>query len=170
MYLAAKVFDIQGYRVPQSGIGGISFVGDNWRRNVSFVGSTAYTIDMEVKNFMKKDQEENKERRDILVDILKINLDWNMLELSDGQRRRVQIMLGLLKPFKLLLLDEITSELDIIVRRNFLDYLKKETIKNNSSIVYATHIIDGLPGWITSVAYLNHEGEMKLFKNIKDII
>ena len=67
-----------------------------------------------------------------------------MQELSDGQRRRVQIMLGLVKPFKLLLLDEITSELDIIERRNFLNYLKKETIENNATVIYATHILDEL--------------------------
>lgn len=32
-------------------------------------------------------------------------------QVSDGQRRRVQLLLGLVKPFKLLLLDEVTTSL-----------------------------------------------------------
>lgn len=36
--------------------------------------------------------------------------------MSDGQRRRVQICVGLLRPFKVLLLDEITVDLDVLGR------------------------------------------------------
>jgi hypothetical protein len=38
------------------------------------------------------------------------------LQVSDGQRRRVQICVGLLRPFKVLLLDEITVDLDVLGR------------------------------------------------------
>ena len=110
---------------------------------------------------MREKQEENIERRDILCNILKINLDWNMRFLSDGQRRRVQIMLGLIQPFKLLLLDEVTSELDIIVRTNLLHFLKKETEERNASIIYATHILDGLDNWINNIYYINCCGNIE---------
>lgn len=46
-------------------------------------------------------------RRQRLVDLLDIDLDWHMHCVSDGQRRRVQICMGLLKPFKVLLMDEV---------------------------------------------------------------
>jgi ABC-type uncharacterized transport system ATPase subunit len=46
-------------------------------------------------------------RRQRLVDLLDIDLEWRMHRVSDGQRRRVQICMGLLKPFKVLLLDEV---------------------------------------------------------------
>ena len=111
---------------------------------------------------MKKLQDEYSERRDFFANLLKINLDWNMRKLSDGQRRRVQIMLGLIKPFKLLLLDEITAELDIIVRTNLLDYLKKEVETNKISIIYATHILDGMEDWVDKILYINHEGRMEI--------
>lgn len=39
-------------------------------------------------------------RRQRLIDLLDVNLDWRMNKVSDGQRRRVQICMGLLKPFK----------------------------------------------------------------------
>tara|TARA_B100001287_G_C22642206_1_gene510753 strand:+ start:161 stop:991 length:831 start_codon:yes stop_codon:yes gene_type:complete len=169
-----ETFTVLGVKFTQVGFRGLAYCADEWTKKINFVGYTPYVIDMEVKDFMKKEQENNIERRDMLCKILKINLNWNMMRLSDGQRRRVQIMLGLLKPFKLLLLDEITSELDIIVRTNLLNYLKEETIKNNASIIYATHILDGLEDWATGVLYLNYKGEMNRIEskelNVKNII
>lgn len=165
MVSTADEFRVLDTKFCQVGFRGLAFCADSWSKTVNFVGYTPYIIDKEVKDFMKKEQEDNIERRDLLCKILKINLNWNMTRLSDGQRRRVQIMLGLLKPFKLLLLDEITAELDIVVRTNLLNYLKEESIKNNSSIIYATHVLDGLEDWTTSVIYLNHNGNLNRIKN-----
>lgn len=39
-------------------------------------------------------------RRDMLIDLLDIDLDWRLNKVSDGQRRRVQIAMGLLKPYQ----------------------------------------------------------------------
>jgi len=39
-------------------------------------------------------------RREKLIDLLDINLQWRMHKVSDGQKRRVQICMGLLHPFK----------------------------------------------------------------------
>ena len=91
---------------------------------------------------------------------------------SDGQRRRVQIFLGLLRPFRILLLDEVTVSLDVVVRVDLLEYLKKESIEREcmlflnllfdyckaysmylGTILYATHIFDGLEDWPTHLHY-----------------
>lgn len=40
------------------------------------------------------------ERREKLIDLLDIDLEWRMHKVSDGQRRRVQICMGLLHPYK----------------------------------------------------------------------
>ncbi|MCH91459.1 ABC transporter I family member 19-like, partial [Trifolium medium] len=42
----------------------------------------------------------DSDRRDKLIDLLDIDLQWRMHKVSDGQRRRVQICLGLLHPYK----------------------------------------------------------------------
>ena len=39
-------------------------------------------------------------RRERLIQLLDINLRWRLNRVSDGQRRRVQICMGLLKPYK----------------------------------------------------------------------
>ena len=39
-------------------------------------------------------------RRQHLIDLLEIDLEWRLNKVSDGQRRRVQICMGLLKPYQ----------------------------------------------------------------------
>lgn len=41
-------------------------------------------------------------RREKLIELLDIDLEWRMHKVSDGQRRRVQICMGLLHPFQVL--------------------------------------------------------------------
>ena len=52
-----------------------------------------------------------KERRDRLLDILDIDMDWHMHEISDGERRRVQLCFGLMVPWDVLLLDEVCTHI-----------------------------------------------------------
>jgi len=73
---------------------------------------------------MKSTQDAFPERRQMLIELLCINPEWRMHQLSDGQRRRVQIFLQLLRPSEILLLDEITTDLDVITRQDFLQFLK----------------------------------------------
>lgn len=77
---------------------------------------------------------------------------------SSGQRRRVRLFLGLLKPFNIALLDEMTMDLDIITRVRFMQWLKKESIENKACIIYVTHIFDGLNDWPTHIAHIKHNG------------
>jgi len=103
-------------------------------------GNVPLMADIAVREMMKKLQESYPERRDELVDILGIDLDWRMHQLSDGQRRRVQIMIGLVRPYKILLLDEITTSLDVCVRQDLLKWLIKETQERDVTILYAVSL------------------------------
>lgn len=99
-------------------------------------------------------------RRDELVTILDIDLAWRMHAVSDGERRRVQLAMGLLRPWRVLLLDEITVDLDLLSRSNFLGWLKGETERRDCTIVYATHILDNLAQWPTHLVHM-HTGRVK---------
>ena len=83
-----------------------------------------------------------------------------MHAVSDGERRRVQLAMGLLRPWTVLLLDEITVDLDVLSRANFLAFLKRETEARECTIVYATHILDNLAGWPTHLVHL-HRGRVR---------
>ena len=92
-----------------------------------------------------------------------------MNQLSDGQRRRVQILIGLIRPFKVLLLDDITTSLDICVRKDILHWHKEESNERGATILYATHIFDGLDYWAAHLHYLKDEGKFGWQGNIQDL-
>ena len=100
--------------------------------------------------------------------ILDIDEEWKLNCISEGQRKRVQLYLNLLQPFDVCLLDEITVNLDILVKYKLLNYLKKQAIQNNSCILYVTHIFDGLDDWYDSLVYVGRKGLVD--KIPKDII
>lgn len=100
--------------------------------------------------------------------VLDIDLEWRMHKVSDGQRRRVQICMGLLRPFKVLLLDEITVDLDVVGRADLMNFLKKECEERGACILYATHIFDGLESWPSHLAYVAR-GRLQFFKPVADI-
>lgn len=95
------------------------------------------------------------ERRDELVRILDIDLSWRMHAVSDGERRRVQLAMGLVRPWRVLLLDEVTVDLDLLSRSNFLQFLKRETETRDATIVYATHILDNLTEWPSHLVHMS---------------
>lgn len=96
------------------------------------------------------------DRRDKLIRLLDIDLDWRLNKVSDGQRRRVQIAMGLLKPYKVLLLDEITVDMDVVGRLDLLEFFEEECAERGATIIYATHIFDGMEKWATHIAYLEN--------------
>lgn len=71
--------------------------------------------------------------------------------LSDGNLRRAQIALKLLRPAKLILMDEVTADLDVPARKAVLTFLQEES-EAGCAVVYCTHILDGLDGWATHFA------------------
>lgn len=137
-----------------------SYLDTDWgMRTVAFAGyGCPLQADIPVYGMMTKLQEEYPERRDMLIKLLSIDPQWRMHQVSDGQRRRVQIFLGLLRPFKILLLDEVTVSLDVVVRQDLLRFLKVESETRGATILYATHIFDGLDDWPTHLHYLCNKG------------
>ncbi|CDO95733.1 unnamed protein product [Kluyveromyces dobzhanskii CBS 2104] len=93
-------------------------------------------------------------RGEELVRILEVDVNWRMFKLSDGQKRRVQLCMGLLKPFRVLLLDEVTVDLDVVARDRLFKFLDQETKTRKCSVVYATHIFDGLAPWADEIICL----------------
>jgi CCR4-NOT complex subunit CAF16 len=85
-----------------------------------------------------------------------------------GERRRVQLAMGLMRPWTVLLLDEVTVDLDVLVRSDLLDFLRKETESRVCTIVYCTHIFDGLAGWPTHLLKVSL-GKVMAFDTVTEI-
>uniref|UniRef100_A0A061R7F4 CCR4-NOT complex subunit CAF16 n=1 Tax=Tetraselmis sp. GSL018 TaxID=582737 RepID=A0A061R7F4_9CHLO len=135
--------------------GELSYLGSSWRRDVAFAGyDMPLQGDIGAGEMIFGVDGVDPARREKLIHILDIDLDWRMNTVSDGQRRRVQICMGLLKPYEVLLLDEITVDMDVLGRLDLLEFFRQECEERSATIVYATHIFDGLEPWITDVAYV----------------
>lgn len=154
-------FNINGSEKVNDQVNGVAYLGERWkRRRTGFEGVCPYTLDTAPTEMFTKWQNDNKERRDELVKVLGVNLDWRMNECSDGQRKKVRLMFKLLKPFKLAIIDEFAADLDIFSRNRFFDYLTKECNERGASVVFATHIFDQVDLWATHVAFMQLDGTL----------
>lgn len=132
-----------------TGLQGVTYLGLEWVLN------PIVRTDIAVPELLKSvGGDHYTKRRDELVHILDVDLSWHMHAVSDGERRRVQLCMGLLRPWTVLLLDEITVDLDLLSRHNFLSFLKRETESRECTIVYATHILDNLAQWPTHLVHM----------------
>ncbi len=52
------------------------------------------------------------------------------------------------------MLDEITVDLDVLGRADLMRFLAEECETRGATIIYATHIFDGLESWPTHLAYV----------------
>ena len=142
----------------------IAYLSNDWgTRTVAYSG---YNIPIQsaiqVKDMMVELRKKYSERSDELLDVLGINLEWSLNNISEGQRKRVQLYLGLVQPFKICLLDEITVNLDVLVKNRLMNYLKKESIENNACIIYVTHIFDGLDDWCSQLIYMKKTRQVSI--------
>ncbi|KAK4700366.1 CCR4-NOT complex subunit CAF16, partial [Phenoliferia sp. Uapishka_3] len=128
---------------------GVTYLGTEWAQN------PVVRSDLAVSDFLDSvGGYRHKERRDRLLDILDVDLNWHMHQVSDGERRRVQIVSGLMAPWDVLLLDEVTVDLDVLVRSRLLSFLVEECETRNATILYATHIFDGLDAFPTHLCHI----------------
>jgi CCR4-NOT complex subunit CAF16 len=118
-------------------------------------GQFPLDVDLTVDEILAARPDADPARREQLLDVLGVERGWRMCRVSDGQRRRVQLLLGLLWPCRVLLLDEVTTDLDVIARGDLLAFLRAQ----EATILYATHILEGLEDWATHLAYL-HDGRI----------
>ncbi|EGN93065.1 hypothetical protein SERLA73DRAFT_79107 [Serpula lacrymans var. lacrymans S7.3] len=140
---------IKGRDVFRDSPEGVTFLGTEWAMN------PVVRSDIVVSYFLDSvGGYRHKERRDHLLDILDVDLDWHMHAISDGERRRVQLCMGLMAPWDVLLLDEVTVDLDVLVRDDLLKFLQHDSETRGATILYATHIFDGINSFPTHVAHM----------------
>lgn len=157
-----NTISIAGVDPFKEGLEGVTYLGLEWVLN------PIVRTDIDVPTLLDSvGGKHYPERKAELVSILDIDLRWRMHAVSDGERRRVQLAMGLLRPWTILLLDEITVDLDLLSRRNFLEFLKKETATRACTIVYATHILDNLADWPTHLVHM-HLGKVKEWGSMED--
>merc|ERR1719160_974262 len=124
----------------------VMYCGDWW--------NTQFFIDTTIGDLIGKDKSQTA-RCQHLAEVLQVDLSWKINSISDGQRRRCQL-LEILVPYRpVYLMDEITSDLDIYAREGILAFLRAESELRGCTIFYCTHIFDHLEGWPDHLLHLS---------------
>jgi CCR4-NOT complex subunit CAF16 len=144
----ASVFGKDCFNDPGA-MSNIMYCGDWWRCN--------FFMNLKVRDLLG--QSTQSARVQHLSEILQVNLDWNINDLSDGQRRRCQLLEVLSTPRPVYLMDEITSDLDLFAREGILNFLRMESEVRGATIFYCTHIFDHLEGWASHFLHMS-QGEV----------
>jgi CCR4-NOT complex subunit CAF16 len=131
-------------------------------------GAFPFDVDVGVDEILARRPAADPERRAKLIQVLGVDVRWRMSRVSDGQRRRVQLLIGLLRPSSLLLLDEVTTDLDVVARTDLHAFLCEESETRGTTLLYATHVLDGLEDWATHLAWLE-AGNIKWFGRIEEL-
>ncbi|KAG5472358.1 hypothetical protein LSCM1_03757 [Leishmania martiniquensis] len=108
------------------------------------------------------------ERKTMVADALHLRLSRFVEKMSSGEKRRVQILHGMLNPATVYLLDECSTDIDVAERRTVLKLVRQECEARDGCCFYATHILDRSQDWATHLL-LMEEGRVVAFKRVADI-
>jgi len=150
-------------------LGRPAFADTTLSGDVGFLGGAfPFSADITVAEILAGRRGIDPTRRSHVLQILEVDLAWRMHQVSDGQRRRVQLLLDLERPLKVILLDEVTAELDVLSRADLLGFLRDESQQRGVTIVYASHVLEGLRAWGTHLAFLS-PGRLRCFARLDDV-
>lgn len=117
-------------------------------------------------SFYKKDC---SKRIKELAQIMDLDLNKKIDDLSFGNRKKVGIVQGLLHEPKLIILDEPTSGLDPLMQQKFFDLLKEEN-KKGATILFSSHVLSEVQKLCERVAIIKEGRLIKIEKisNLKE--
>jgi len=115
-------------------------------------------------SFYKKDC---RKRIKELAEIMDLNLQKKIDDLSFGNKKKVGIVQGLLHEPKLIILDEPTSGLDPLMQQKFFELLQEENQKG-ATILLSSHILGEVQRLCDRVAIIK-EGKIIQLQKISDL-
>jgi ABC-2 type transport system ATP-binding protein len=115
-------------------------------------------------SFYKKDC--SKRIKD-LAEIMDLDLNKKIDDLSLGNKKKVGIVQGLLHEPKLIILDEPTSGLDPLMQQKFFELLEKEN-KKGATILFSSHILSEVQRLCNRVAIIK-EGKIVTVEKISTL-
>lgn len=95
------------------------------------------------------------QRAEHLRSLLRVDLRWDLRHVSSGELKRIQLLLRLQEWYPIVLLDEATADLDLDMRQILLAFLREESEQSGVTVLYATHIFEGLAGWATHACIMD---------------
>jgi ABC-2 type transport system ATP-binding protein len=103
-----------------------------------------------------------------LVRTFELDRKARISTLSRGQKARVGLLVALAHRPDLLVLDEPSSGLDVIVRRDILAAVIRTVVNEGRTVLFSSHLLDEVERVADDVAML-HRGELVLSGSLSDL-
>lgn len=120
-----------------------------------------------VKDIYRK-QWDDELFRHYMRDVFRLNDDLKIRELSTGMRVKFFLALELAKKPECLLLDEVTSGLDPMIRDEVLDILQQIAQADNIPVLMSSHITEDLEKIADTIVYID-SGRILLEDSVENI-
>lgn len=119
--------------------------GPEVKKEIGYLPSEVfYYDDMKVKDLLKYSasfyHKDCRKRIKELAEIMDLDMNRKIDDLSLGNKKKVGIVQGLLHEPKLIILDEPTSGLDPLMQQKFFELLRSEN-KKGVTILFSSHIL-----------------------------
>jgi ABC-2 type transport system ATP-binding protein len=113
---------------------------------VGYIPSEIFYYDnMRVKELLKYSasfyKKDSKKRMNELVELMELDVNKRIRDLSLGNKKKVGIVQGLMHEPRLIILDEPTSGLDPLMQQRFFDLILDEN-KKGSTVLFSSHILN----------------------------
>lgn len=132
--------------------------GEEIRKEIGYLPSEVFYYDnMKVIDLLKYSatfyKNVDKKRIYELAEIMDLDLNKKIDDLSYGNKKKVGIVQGLLHSPKLIILDEPTSGLDPLMQQKFFDLIHEEN-KKGATILFSSHILSEVQKLCTRVGII----------------
>lgn len=144
--------------------------GPEIRRDIGYLPSEVYYYEgMKVIDLLKYSasfyQSDCTQRLHELSEIMELELNRRISDLSYGNKKKVGIVQGLLHSPKLLFLDEPTAGLDPLMQHKFFDLIRAENARG-ATVFFSSHILGEVQRLCTRVGIVR-EGRIVEISNIR---
>ncbi|PEJ25814.1 ABC transporter [Peribacillus butanolivorans] len=142
------------------------------KKEIGYLPSEVFYYDnMKVKELLKYSasfyKKDCSKRIKDLAEIMDLDLNKKIDDLSLGNKKKVGIVQGLLHEPKLIILDEPTSGLDPLMQQKFFELLEEEN-KKGATILFSSHILSEVQRLCNRVAIIK-EGEIVTVEKISTL-
>lgn len=146
--------------------------GPEIRRDIGYLPSEVFYYEgMKVIDLLKYSasffNKDCTQRMHELSDLMELELNRRISDLSYGNKKKVGIVQGLLHSPKLLFLDEPTSGLDPLMQRKFFNLIREENARG-VTVFFSSHILGEVQRLSTRVGIIR-EGRMVEISNIRTL-
>lgn len=142
------------------------------KKEIGYLPSEVFYYDnMKVKDLLKYSasfyKKDCSKRIKELAELMDLDLNKKIDDLSLGNKKKVGIVQGLLHEPKLIILDEPTSGLDPLMQQKFFELLEEEN-KKGATILFSSHILSEVQRLCNRVAIIK-EGKIVTVEKISTL-